>query len=119
MNKSHRILKNKDFTKVIRSGKKIYTQNFSIYYCNSNNEYHIGITVSKKVSKLAVTRNLFKRRIVAAINELKLDDTFKKDVVIIVKPSTHDITYADIKKDISQVFSKITQMKGGEDGKRK
>ncbi len=118
MNKSHRILKNKDFTKVIRSGKKIYTQNFSVYYCTCNNEYHIGITVSKKVSKLAVTRNLIKRRIVAAINELELDNNFKKDVVIIVKPSTHTIPYDEIQKEISIVFKKLEWRKGGKDGKR-
>ncbi len=112
MNKSHRILKNREFTKVIRSGKKIYTQNFSIYYCNNSDQYHIGITVSKKVSKLAVTRNLIKRRIVAAINELDLNNNFKKDVVIIVKPTAHNIQYQEIQKEISGIFKKLISTKG-------
>ncbi len=119
MNKSHRILKNREFTKIIRSGKKLYTQNLSVYYCKTSNPYHIGITVSKKVSKLAVTRNLIKRRIVAAINEISLDNNFHQDVVIIVKPTTHNIEYQEIKDQISFIFKKLLAEKGESNGTRK
>lgn len=114
MKKNNRLLKNSDFRNIIRSGNKINSYNFSIYYSKNNlDKYRIGITISKKVSKLAVERNLLKRRINAAINELKLSN-INIDIVIIAKPSSNQLEYQIIKNEITNSLIKI--WKGGKNG---
>lgn len=114
MKKNNRLLKNSDFRNIIRSGNKINSYNFSIYYFQNNlKSYRIGITISKKVSKLAVERNLLKRRIKAVINELKLKN-INVDVVIIAKPNANQIQYPIIKKEIQNSLLKIWEGKKNE-----
>ncbi len=111
MKKSNRLLKNSEFRNIIRSGNKKHSYNFSFYFVRNNlNKYRIGITVSKKVSKLAVQRNLLKRRIIAAINELQIKN-INLDLVIIVKPSAISLEYNDIKREISKILSTIWKEK--------
>lgn len=110
MKKNNRLLKNSEFRNIIRSGNKIQGYNFSFYFLDNNiDDLKIGITISKKVSKLAVDRNLMKRRIVAIINELNI----KNDIhlVIIAKPSAIKLEYIDIKNEINNLFEKMWKEK--------
>lgn len=107
MKKKNRILKNLDFKTILKKGKKLNSYNLSLFYLLNNNTHRIGITVSKNVSKHAVVRNLVKRRVVAAINELKIEDSLMYDVVIIAKPNSALINYKNIREEILFLFSKI------------
>lgn len=107
MKKQNRILKNQDFSKIIKTGKKIHQEDLSFYFIPKQQaNYRIGITISKKVSKLAVVRNKIKRQISAIIMQL-IDDNWNKDVVIIVKISARDKTYLDFEKQIKKFYNSV------------
>ncbi len=107
MKKDNKILKNRDFTKIIKNGNKIHTQSLSFYYLkNQNSNFRFGITISKKVSKLAVVRNRIKRQLLAILDEL-YDKNKKLDIVIIVKPNSLNNSFNDFIVEIQRFISKI------------
>lgn len=62
-----------------------------------------GLTVSKRVSKLAVTRNRIKRRLRAAVCEVLPDYADQGcgiDVVVIGRAATLDYEYEALKQDL-------------------
>ncbi len=107
MKKDNKILKNRDFTKVIKNGSKCHTQTLSFYYLpNQNNNFRIGITISKKVSKLAVVRNKIKRQLLAILDK-HYDKNKKLDIVIIVKPNSTNNSFNEFELEIKRFISKI------------
>lgn len=110
MQKVNRVLKNWDFTRIINQGSKISSQHFTMFWTNSVDTYHIGVTISKKVSKLAVVRNRLKRQIVAI-----LDNDFNKnnkiDLIIIPKASTLELNFQELKKEINKCLDKLERRK--------
>lgn len=64
----------------------------------------IGISISTKVSKKAVQRNLIKRRIRGALQELlpQIDDGWK--IVIVVKPQAIECKYVDFLRELKQLL---------------
>lgn len=62
--KSKRLLSPKQFSDVLRNGKKIFNPVFLLIILPSSaNTSRVGIVVSKKVSKRAVDRNRIKRQV--------------------------------------------------------
>ena len=85
-----------------RDLKKLKSCN--IFFKKSANSYKFGISVSKKVG-IAVVRNLTKRRIRAILREID-DKNFDHyyDFVIIAKSSITDMTFIEIKNEISKAL---------------
>ncbi len=107
MKKSNRILKNRDFTKIIKNGQKYHTPTLSFYWQkNQDNNFRIGITISKKVSKLAVVRNKIKRQL-SAILQNQYNEDRKLDIVIIVKPNSIENTFEEFEKEIKKFINHI------------
>lgn len=107
MKKNNRILKNRDFSLIIRKGKKFHTSNLSFYYIpNQNKSFRIGITVSKKVSKLAVIRNKIKRQISAILNEEYNPETYL-DIVVIVKSNVSNLNFNEFKTNIKKFINHV------------
>ncbi len=107
MKKVNRLLKNRDFTKIIKNGNKYHTPTLSFYYAkNQNNNFRIGITISKKVSKLAVVRNRIKRQLTAILDN-HYDTNKKLDIVIIVKPNSIDNTFEGFKSEIIKFIKQV------------
>ncbi len=107
MKKVNRLLKNRDFTRIIKKGNKYHTPSLSFYYTkNQNDNFRIGITISKKVSKLAVVRNKIKRQMIAILDD-HYDKTKKLDIVIIVKPNSTENTFAEFKSEIIKFINQI------------
>lgn len=100
--------KNKEFDQVFKEGKSYYGQLLGIKVKKSNLEYNrFGILLSTKVSKSAVVRNSYKRRvraIIAAENKV-IKQGF--DVVIIVFPLILNKKYAEIESEIKNSLTKL------------
>ena len=72
----------------------------------------IGISISTKVSKKAVRRNLIKRRIKAAVQELlpRIDDGWH--IVIVVKDRATECKYVDFLRELEQLLIKSNIING-------
>lgn len=101
MKKNNRILKSFDFTKIIKTGYKAFSKNFSIFFIRNNeiSNFKVGISIPKKVSKLAVKRNKIKRQInYILISEISNLENI--EFVIIAKPTVIDLDFITIQSEI-------------------
>lgn len=107
MKKQLRLLTKKDFDNVYKKNYKRITKNFIVYFCKNDLKHaRVGVVVSKKVSKLAVDRNLIKRqiRMICQNNPILLKQT---DVVIIVR-NNYDVNKFELMNDdLSNTLKKI------------
>jgi ribonuclease P protein component len=71
-----------------------------------------GIAVSQKVSKKAVTRNLLKRRIKAALRLLLPQIASGWSVVIGVRPSAQGCEYVEILRELKQLLTAAEVLDG-------
>ena len=96
----------KDFDRVFKKGLG-FKENFLLlkFVHNSLTRSRLGIIVSKKISKKAITRNKIRRRIRAIVypklNLLKNN----LDVVIMALPGIEEKTFAETEKAIDKLWS--------------
>ena len=106
--KNSRLKKNKEFDLVFKEGKTSYGDFLGVKIKKNNLESNrFGILLGTKVSKLAITRNLYKRRIKSILRSqnIKLKTGF--DCVIIVLPKIINKNYQEIKVEIEKTFIKL------------
>lgn len=108
-----RIKKRADFLKVQNSGKKAHTQNFVVSCMPTTGDTcRLGITVSKRVDKRAVVRNLLKRRvreIFRTHRPLLNNDSY--DIVVIARQSAPTTTYMEMRKELLKAFKKLNLLR--------
>ncbi|MSR71611.1 MAG: ribonuclease P protein component [Candidatus Taylorbacteria bacterium] len=63
-----------------------------------------AVVISKKVAKLAVTRNLLRRRIFSIF---RASTPLTTPVVVIVKKGAETLSFVEIKKELQSLFLKI------------
>ena len=97
MRKINTIKKNEDFLKVIKKGKYIKENCFTIYYIDSKNDnfYRFGISIGKKVGK-AFLRNKIKRQLREIIYKHKSLYKNGEEYIIIVKKEINDLSFSEI-----------------------
>ncbi len=102
------IKKRKDFLTVASNGNKSFGDFFIIQKLKKQNQEYsrFGFTVSKKVSKKAVHRNLIKRRIKHIITELE-SIKIGYDIVIIAKYRALNTSYQNLKQDFITLKEKM------------
>lgn len=104
-----RLKKRSDFLCVQQAGRKWVAKGLIVEI--SDNEglgLRYGLTVSKKVSKLAVTRNRIKRRLKAvACDVLPEYSTLNFDVVIIGRQTSEAREYEDLQNDLRWCLKKM------------
>ena len=86
MTKLARLTKNDDFDICIKNGLKMHTRSFTIFAKkNKLNKTRLGISVSKKVNKSSVVRNLIRRQVKSWFytHQINLNDDY--DLVFIIK----------------------------------
>lgn len=109
LSQKNRLTKNKDFDLVFKKGRSIYQSLFGIKILQKNNNIpsRFGILLSTKVSKKAVERNLYKRRIKAILKfeQPKLKRGY--DCVIIVFPVILGKSFQEIETGIKNSFVKL------------
>jgi ribonuclease P protein component len=111
--KPHRLRRRQDFQKVYQYGKRHQQQHLtlrSLQYLPSITTENLpatrfGISVSKTVSKKAVTRNLLKRQVKAALRQLLPRITSGWSVVVGVRPSAQGCEYLEILRELEQLFA--------------
>lgn len=102
MNKINRLRSNKDFSSCVKKGFKLNTKYFIVFFKKNNlNRYRIGISVSKKVSKLSVQRNLIRRQIKSFFYSNLISLTDGVDVVIVVKQGYDTKCYFPVLQSLS------------------
>ncbi len=106
--KENRLKKNKEFDLVFKDGKTAYGGFIGIKL--RKNELDInrfGVLLSTKVSKLAVTRNSYKRKIKAIIKQEGPQVRTGYDCVVIVLPLILGKKYPDIRTELQTIFRKL------------
>ena len=97
MRKINTIKKNDEFLKVIKNGKYIKENCFTIYYIDNkdDNYYRFGISIGKKVGK-AFLRNKIKRRLREIINKYKSLYKNGEEYIIIIKKEINDVSFSQL-----------------------
>ncbi len=104
-----RLKKRSDFLCVQRAGKKWISKGIIVEILpNDGLGIRYGLTVSKKVSKLAVTRNRVKRRLKAvACDVLPTYEGISLDIVLVGRHSTEERDYTDLQNDLRWCLKKM------------
>ena len=111
--KIHRLRRRQDFQRVYQQGKRHQHTHLtlrSLKHLPSITTENLpatrfGISVSKTVSKKAVTRNLLKRQVKAALRQLLPQITSGWSVVIGVRPSAQGCEYLQILRELDELFA--------------
>lgn len=106
--KNSRLKKNKEFDLVFKEGKTVYGEFLGLKIRENNLETNrFGVLLSTKVSKLAVVRNLYKRRIKHTLQQQNLKTKIGYDCVIIVLPKIISKNYQEIEAELKTAFNKL------------
>lgn len=99
----------REFTKVIKIGKKVHNNSFVIYYLKNSIEHsRYGISVGSKLGN-AVFRNKYKRRIRMLINENNSLYDKKNDYIILLRKNAINLNYQELKKEFNQLIDKLKE----------
>jgi ribonuclease P protein component len=106
--KKCRLKKKKDFDLVFKEGRSAYGKMLGVKIAQGQSENNrFGIILGTKVSKLAVVRNLFKRRIRNIIFQENTQLDQGHDCVIITFPAIKNASYSIIDSELTSLFRKL------------
>lgn len=110
MKKINIVKKNEDFKRIITKGYYKKYELFNIYIeKNQEQNYHFGISVSKKVGN-AVTRNKIKRRLKSIIDKKNYQNGF--NCIIIVKGAIINYKYSYIEERLLNALKELKIIEG-------
>ena len=114
---AHRLKHRQDFEAVYRSGIRRRSVHFQVVALSTSAgdaqlPSRFGISISKKVSKLAVVRNRIKRRIRSALRTLLPRVQSGWWVVIVVRSSATTCNYWEILQELEQLLLKTEVLHG-------
>lgn len=105
MKKKFIVKHNRDFEKIMQSGKVKKNKSFVIYSNETDLPYDkYGISVSKKLGN-AVFRNKFKRKIRSIIDNYKKNYINGKDYIIILRKGAIEKSFQELEKDFLELMS--------------
>jgi len=92
-----------------KSGRTFRSRSFLIkLFLNQMDFNRFGVVISKKVSKLAVKRNLIKRIVLDCAKKfVPAANKMGSDILIIISPAMIKMEKADIIKELEEAFRKI------------
>lgn len=110
LSKQNRLQKDKEFTKVFRTSRPVFTDNIAVRVMKrfDTKPSRFGFVISNKIDKRATRRNALKRRLRSATRELLPGLKSGFNVVILVKknyPFPYQLNI--IKKDLEETFTKL------------
>jgi len=108
LQKINRLTRNKDFDRVFKTGQSFYSKVLGVKTApNGLKVSRFGFLIGVKVSKKAVVRNLFKRRLRETIRKELPSLKSSQDVVIIVFNQILDKNFEDLQKIINSGFKRL------------
>ncbi|MEM6811379.1 MAG: ribonuclease P protein component [Pseudomonadota bacterium] len=104
-----RLKKRPDFLRIQKNGQKWISKGLIVEVSEAGEDKpRFGITVSKKVSKSAVTRNRIKRRLRSVAYEVFPNfHSSHIDIVLIGRKETETRGYQDLKNDLIWCLGKL------------
>lgn len=102
------------FAEVMKGGVRTSTPLFLIKYMRNKEEKDppkYAVVVSKKIEKLAVNRNNFRRRTYYAIREIAKETIIQGKtytILFFLRSSLRDVVFYNLKEDIRKVFREIS-----------
>lgn len=110
----NRLRRREDFAKVYAKGDRYRGTHLSLRILFDSNDpfIRIGIVVSKKVSKLAVTRNRFKRQLRAIFRQLLSQLKHGLQIVVTVTTVTSKPSYQELWDDLRNLLAKAKVLHG-------
>jgi ribonuclease P protein component, eubacterial len=105
MKKKNVVKSNQDFNRIIQNNKPYKYKDYVIYIEKiDSNEYHFGVSVSKKIGN-AVVRNKLKRQIRSIIS--KKDYQKKFNCIIILGRGILERSYQEMEDNLIEAFKKL------------
>lgn len=107
--KHERILKQADFRQVYSRGRRYHFPLFTIFVLdNAQDVCRLGITVTKRIGR-AVVRNRCKRLLKETFRRNKRFFPVPMDIVVNVKHSMINATYAEVDKQFRRFIEKLME----------
>jgi len=105
--RKYRLSKNKNFEKVFRDGRSVFSNEVGIKFLKNNLGFsRFGIIVSLKISKSAVIRNKIKRRLREIIRNHLFSLRENCDIVILTRQEIKNLDFWQIKERLEYLFKK-------------
>ncbi len=98
-------LNREKFNRFFSVGRRVHSPLFTLIY-TPHPTFHGAVVVSKKVAKLAVTRNTIRRRIYAMLRTHAIHRQGGVYIVVVKKPIT-DATRGTVAKSIAETLSRL------------
>lgn len=96
-----------DFATYFKEGKRLHTDCATLVF-HPHPTFHGAVVVSKKVSKLAVTRNTVRRRVYAQLYQLALEH--KTGVfIVLIKPTYSQLTKQSARTQIQLLIERAAK----------
>ena len=105
--RKHRLTKESDFKKILKTGKKDKSRFFRICFLrNDLDSSRFAVVASLKISKKSTKRNYLKRQVreIVRLKKSELKDHY--DVVVSILPGALREKYADLGADLIALFKK-------------
>ncbi|MFA5000541.1 MAG: ribonuclease P protein component [Patescibacteria group bacterium] len=113
LKKNNRISRDKDFDRVFKTGRSFYSPILGIKAAeNGLNVNRLGILINVKVSKKAVERNLYRRRLREIIKQEFPGMKKGHDLAVIVFPPILEKDFKEIKAAVKQGLAKLGLYEG-------
>ncbi len=107
MKNKYMLKSRKDFDNLFLKKTSYYSSFYIIYYAKNNiGKPRFAISVSKKLQKKAVIRNIAKRQIKFILTQF-CNLNFGIDIIVIVKPKFFDADFKTKKCDLESILSKV------------
>lgn len=112
--KCAKLLKPAEFKQVFNAANRVSDRHLTIFYnANDLNQARLGLAISKKVSKLAVDRNLIKR-LARETFRLKQHQLQFSDFVVLARPSATKTDNKVLIASFNKLWNKLSQNKAGQ-----
>ena len=109
LKKQFRLTKKKDFDRLFQAGsQKYYGNKLAIRLANNDLSYNrFGFMISRRLCRLAVGRNLIRRRLAALIKQdyPKLQPGHDMVILLLTKQST--IKSADLQEELTEAWKRL------------
>lgn len=103
MKKINIVKENNEYSRIIKTGRKIYSKNVTFFLEENKDNYLFGFSIGKKIGN-AVTRNRIRRQIKSILDKKNYEKKFK--CIIMVRKGILDLTYQEIENEIFYLIKK-------------